>query len=88
MRQSGLIAFAARDLMFAGQSEIPDAMAVPLTPCINVCVLDTLSGLCRGCGRTADEIARWSSLDDSERARIMALLPGRLPVPGTAPTGV
>ena len=61
-------------------------MTAPLTPCINVCVLDPVSGLCRGCGRTTGEIARWSGLDNGERARIMALLPDRLAaLGGTAP---
>jgi len=48
------------------------------TPCIKVCTLDPVSGLCRGCGRNVDEIAAWSRLGDPERARITALLPERL----------
>jgi predicted Fe-S protein YdhL (DUF1289 family) len=36
------------------------------------------SGLCTGCGRTLDEIARWGGMSDSERAAIMAALPARL----------
>jgi uncharacterized protein len=54
-------------------------VAVPVqTPCIKVCTLDPGSGLCLGCGRSLEEIARWSALDDAERVRIMALLPARL----------
>jgi uncharacterized protein len=41
-----------------------------LTPCIGVCELDA-AGLCLGCHRTVDEIARWSVLGDTERARLM-----------------
>jgi 2-hydroxychromene-2-carboxylate isomerase len=41
------------------------------SPCVNVCALDPASGICRGCGRTLDDIARWSSLSDSERDAIM-----------------
>ncbi|WP_347261398.1 DUF1289 domain-containing protein [Rudaea sp.] len=41
-----------------------------LTPCIGVCELDA-AGLCKGCHRTLDEIARWSSLGEAERLRIM-----------------
>jgi len=49
----------------------------PLTPCIGVCRLDAV-GLCVGCRRTMDEIARWGSLDDAERARLMdEVLPQR-----------
>jgi predicted Fe-S protein YdhL (DUF1289 family) len=34
--------------------------------------------LCRGCGRTLDEITQWAALTDSARTRIMAELPQRL----------
>ncbi len=47
------------------------------SPCIKVCTLDARSGLCLGCGRTIDEIARWAAMDGAERARIMAELPAR-----------
>jgi uncharacterized protein len=48
------------------------------TPCINVCLLDDATGLCAGCGRSIDEIARWSAMSDRERSDIMALLPERV----------
>lgn len=48
------------------------------TPCIKVCVLDPASGLCQGCGRSLDEIARWGSMSMEERRRIMAELKGRV----------
>jgi hypothetical protein len=35
------------------------------------------TGLCEGCARTLDEIARWSSLGDEARRAILARLPGR-----------
>jgi len=47
------------------------------SPCIKICTLDARSGLCLGCGRTIDEIARWGGMSDAERARIMAELPAR-----------
>jgi len=47
------------------------------TPCIQVCVLDPDSGLCLGCGRTIEELARWSAMTEAERKRIMAELPSR-----------
>ena len=47
------------------------------SPCINICTLDARSGLCLGCGRTIDEIARWGAMSAIERARIMAELPAR-----------
>ena len=53
-------------------------VANPSTPCVQICVIDPRSSLCIGCGRTIDEIARWSSLDEAERRAIMAGLSARL----------
>ena len=47
------------------------------TPCVKVCRMDPERGLCLGCARTLDEIARWGAMSDEERARIMAALPAR-----------
>ena len=48
--------------------------------------MDPERGLCLGCARTLDEIARWASFTEEERDRIMAELPRRsdvakIPVP-------
>ncbi|MCK5932126.1 MAG: DUF1289 domain-containing protein [Fulvimarina manganoxydans] len=48
------------------------------TPCIQICVLDPHSGLCRGCGRTGAEIAAWPTLDRASRRAVMAELPSRI----------
>jgi len=47
------------------------------SPCTKICTLDARSGQCLGCGRTVDEIARWTAMSDAERACIMAELPAR-----------
>lgn len=47
------------------------------SPCINICLLDEDTGLCRGCLRTLDEIGNWSLLTSAERSRIMASLEAR-----------
>jgi len=47
------------------------------TPCIDVCEIDAASGLCIGCGRSIDEVARWSEMSSLERRAIMAVLPAR-----------
>ena len=47
------------------------------TPCINVCDIDRETGLCMGCGRTIDEIARWGSMTIAERRQIMTVLTER-----------
>ncbi len=48
------------------------------TPCIKICEIDPAARLCRGCGRSLDEIARWGSMPESERLAVMATLPDRL----------
>ena len=56
------------------------------SPCNKVCVMYPSLGHCIGCGRSLDEIARWSDFAPAERARIMAQLPPRLAAlsgPGT-----
>ncbi|MFI5014183.1 MAG: DUF1289 domain-containing protein [Hyphomicrobiales bacterium] len=49
------------------------------TPCLGVCLIDPTDGLCAGCARSLDEIARWSAMGDAERHAIMAALPERRP---------
>lgn len=51
--------------------------APPLSPCIAVCVLDPVTGYCRGCFRTIDEIAGWVSFTDDEKRRVLAALAAR-----------
>ena len=43
-----------------------------------MCVIDSRSGLCVGCGRNLDEIAGWGGLDEASRLAIMAGLAARL----------
>jgi predicted Fe-S protein YdhL (DUF1289 family) len=50
----------------------------PSSPCTTVCVLDAVTGLCEGCGRTRDEIGLWGSLSEPQRLAVMAALPERL----------
>lgn len=45
-----------------------------ITPCINDCKI--VDSKCAGCGRTLDEIARWSSMTENERIIIMNSLKG------------
>ncbi len=47
------------------------------TPCIKVCVIDAVTGLCAGCGRSLAEIAGWAAMTESERERIMRELASR-----------
>jgi predicted Fe-S protein YdhL (DUF1289 family) len=62
--------------MADGMAIVPSP-TLPLTPCTGVCRLDT-RGLCEGCLRTGDEIARWSTMDDVQKLRVMdEVLPHR-----------
>jgi predicted Fe-S protein YdhL (DUF1289 family) len=56
-----------------------DGAPAPVTsPCTRVCRIDGSSGLCAGCARTLDEIARWSAMSEAERLQVCAQLPGRM----------
>lgn len=48
------------------------------SPCINVCQMHAATGWCVGCGRTLDEIAAWSKLDDGGKRAVWTLLPPRM----------
>jgi len=48
-----------------------------VSPCISVCVIDPDSGLCRGCKRTLDEIARWVMMNEEQRLAVLDALPTR-----------
>jgi len=37
------------------------------SPCVGVCRMDAASGLCLGCWRTLDEIARWGTASAAEQ---------------------
>jgi len=54
------------------------AMPPVSTPCLNICRLDHATGLCEGCGRSLDEIARWGGLSEQARKDIMVGLTERL----------
>jgi predicted Fe-S protein YdhL (DUF1289 family) len=37
------------------------------SPCIDVCNMDPLSGLCDGCARTIGEIVEWGAADEARK---------------------
>jgi len=45
------------------------------SPCINVCKME--AGLCAGCFRTIDEIARWANIGDDGKRQILAAVAQR-----------
>jgi predicted Fe-S protein YdhL (DUF1289 family) len=47
------------------------------SPCVKVCVLHPVSGLCLGCWRSGAEIAAWPTMTAAERRALLAELPAR-----------
>lgn len=47
------------------------------SPCVNLCRIHPVTRRCEGCARTIEEIARWTSMTDTERDLVMAELPAR-----------
>jgi predicted Fe-S protein YdhL (DUF1289 family) len=45
-----------------------------VSPCVNLCRIDRETRRCAG---SLDEIARWTTMSDTERDRVLAELPGR-----------
>jgi predicted Fe-S protein YdhL (DUF1289 family) len=41
------------------------------SPCIKICQMDPARGVCIGCCRSLEEIARWGGMSDAERERVM-----------------
>ncbi len=56
------------------------------SPCINVCVIDPGTGWCRGCLRTLDEVAAWTTYSDAEKQAVLDRLDGRREAAGGAPS--
>lgn len=41
------------------------------SPCIGVCSMDDVSGLCLGCYRTIEEIQGWWDMDETSKQSII-----------------
>ncbi|HXC39746.1 MAG TPA: DUF1289 domain-containing protein [Burkholderiales bacterium] len=57
--------------------EAPASAGGVASPCINVCHMNDQLGLCEGCRRTLDEIARWSSFSNEEKRAVLTLVAER-----------
>jgi hypothetical protein len=72
-RLAGAIAFQFAPPIFTTDSSRPIGLRPVIeSPCNRVCTLDPASGLCLGCGRSLDEITRWTQMTDAERAQVLA----------------
>ncbi|CAN1517239.1 COG3313 Predicted Fe-S protein [Burkholderiaceae bacterium] len=54
-----------------------NTLASIASPCINWCEINPSNGFCRGCFRTLEEIAIWSSANEVEKLAICHQLPER-----------
>ena len=45
-------------------------LAGPMSPCINICSLDE-QGVCRGCYRSLEEIAQWSTMSPARQFEVL-----------------
>ncbi|WP_296509356.1 YbaK/EbsC family protein [Rhodoferax sp.] len=71
-RESAIKTLAARAISVRAMAEnIP-------SPCVNVCRMDTGSGLCEGCFRTIEDIREWGRSDDAAKKRMWAHITERL----------
>jgi uncharacterized protein len=57
----------------------------PPSPCISVCKMNLANGLCRGCLRTLDEIADWSTMSDADKRTVWARIEARATTRGARP---
>jgi uncharacterized protein len=54
-------------------AHLPPEQQTPVpSPCINVCKMSPVTGLCEGCLRTIDEIVAWSRANDDDKRAVWA----------------
>jgi predicted Fe-S protein YdhL (DUF1289 family) len=61
------LALQAATILVAERARFVWATGEFISPCSSVCRISDGLGLCVGCFRTRDEIARWSSAGDAEK---------------------
>ncbi len=73
-RAMQLIAASARLQRASGQND-PQTVT---SPCMSVCHMDDATGLCVGCMRTLDEIAKWGNADAAFKRAVWTNIEARL----------
>ena len=71
---------SARELLLERARELDAAPLAP-SPCISVCRMDAVTGLCEGCFRTLDEIAAWGMMADADKRAVWQQLVRRAQQP-------
>lgn len=55
------------------ETRLPPEQQTPVpSPCINVCKMSPVTGLCEGCLHTIDEIVAWGRADDDTKRAVWA----------------
>ena len=49
----------------------------PDSPCLSICTIHPLAGICIGCHRTEEEVRMWARFSHDERVALLGELPGR-----------
>lgn len=49
----------------------------PDSPCLSICVQHPGAGICIGCYRTPEEVARWAEFSATKRQQLLQELPAR-----------
>lgn len=75
---NGVFAVAPAALVTLTGAPAADVVQSVASPCNDVCQVDPASGWCRGCGRTLEEIAAWSALDDADKLAVRDAASARL----------
>ena len=60
---------SARELLLENARGLQAAAQAP-SPCISICRMDAVTGLCEGCFRTLEEIAAWGMMADHEKRAV------------------
>ena len=53
------------------------AAAIPVSPCLGICLMDPATRTCRGCLRPIEEIADWYTASTAEKHAILQRLAHR-----------
>ena len=64
--------------LVAARSKSMKATAEILSPCISICRMHAVTGLCEGCFRTRDEIAAWGNAGDDAKRGTWARIEERM----------
>lgn len=72
VRENAIKTLAARAVSVSAMAE-----KIP-SPCVNVCRMDTGSGLCEGCFRTIEDIREWGRSDDAAKKVMWSQITERL----------